>query len=155
MGDRLDALPQIVQIAATGLLVLLWVYVVRRCMIALSRLTDMIEQMKSSCQRSYPEAELHPLLRRNKDELPERTVTDAVQEDKARSDFLSRFPDPEEEKEYPYYRRTGQIVCNTSLHELDHLQTGGWYGFPQWTQDMLAGKVKTSWLNRPDSRNRR
>ena len=155
MGDRLNALMQIVPLAATGLLALLWVFAVRRCMIALSRLTDMIEQMRSSCQRSYPEAELHPLLRRNKDGLPERTVTNAVQEDHTRCDFLSRLPDPEEEKAYPYYRRTGQIVCNTSLHELDQLQTGGWYRFPQWTQDMLAGKVKTSWLRCPDSRNRR
>lgn len=155
MGDRLDALMQIVPIAATGLLALMWVFAVRRCMIALSRLADMIEQMRSCCQCSYPEAELHPLLRRNKDGLPERTVTSAVQEDQAKTDFLSRFPDPEEEKAYPYYRRTGQIVCNTSLHESDQLQTGGWYRFPQWTQDMLAGKVKTGWLICPDFRTRR
>lgn len=155
MGDKLDFLPQIVRIAATGLLALLWFYAVWRCTRAVFRLHDLITRMKADCQLAYPEEELHPLLRKNRDNLPAREVTAAPLEDEAGSDFLSRFPDPEEEKQYPYYRRTGQIVCNLSLHDLDSLRSGGWYGFPQWTQDMLAGRIESDLLVCPDTRDRR
>lgn len=131
----------VIRILLVLALAALWVLVVRRCMKAIDRLDRQITRMKKRQLACYPASEVHPLLRPEGGDAGVRRwqrVDEAGVQD---CGPLSRLPDAEEERAYPYYNRTGQIICNAKTRTLEEVSTGRWYGYAEWLQDIISGKL--------------
>lgn len=114
------------------------------------RLRERDARLAACRTRAFPGDELHPLLRPDPDEetVPLRLRTDpagTILEGK-------RLPDAEEEKLYPYYRRTGQIICNAAVRTPEQISSGSWYGYGEWLQDLIAGRADPKYFKKKVSR---
>ena len=137
-------LRKMIPILLTLALVALWGVIVRRCMRAIRELRARIAQIKSSRMASYPESELPPLLRSGQEHPDERLWLRINEQGQQDPGLLSELPDVEEEKACAYYNRTGQIICNSKNRTLEKILTGHWYGYAEWLQDIISGRVNLS-----------
>ncbi len=129
----------ILRIAGFVLLLCLWGYSVYCCIKAVRNLSSAVSKTKYSHMRGFPSGEIHPLLRMDGNSNIKHEVVRIDEAGNRDSGLLSGFPDAEEEKRYPYYNRTGRIVCNLKTESKERISSGSWYGYPQWIQDVIAG----------------
>ena len=127
-----DFLLIVLRVCALLIFAILWAIWSSRNIRAIKRLRATVDRMSDVRRKCYPSAELPPHLRHN--EAGEQSGGNAVSSDK--------IPDLEDERKYPYYNRTGQIVCNLSLFSAKQIMTGDWYGNNQWLQDIISGRVE-------------
>ena len=136
----------IARIVAVVLLSVLWLLIVLRCVKAGDRFNALVTRIRGRRVESCPKEELPPITQ-NRDQLGGETPWTRVKADgtlDTRS--ISALPDMETEKLYPYYNRTGQIICNSKNRTLNDLYTGEWYGYAQWLQDIISGKTDPAYI---------
>lgn len=120
----------------------LWALVVGWCMRSIKNLRAMVAQVKDGVRADFPASEIHPLLCPGREENGERIWFRTDEKGKRDLGPLSKLPDVEEEKACAYYNRTGQIICNAKNRTLEEISTGRWYGYAEWMQDMISGRVQ-------------
>lgn len=136
----------IARIAAVVLLAVLWLLIVLRCVKAGERFNTLVARVRWRRTESYPGEELPPITQ-NRDQTEGESLWTHVNGDGTPDTRpISALPDVETEKLYPYYNRTGQIVCNSKLRTLNDLYTGEWYGYAQWLQDIISGKTDPAYF---------
>lgn len=134
-------LANILQACLVIVVIALWVVIVRRSICAVDRLQKRVKQVRERRQAYYPEEELHPLLRLDPADTASRLWRRIDEAGRMDSGPLSELPDAEDEKACPYYNRTGQLVCNLGSRSLEEISMGRWYGYAEWMQDIVSGKL--------------
>lgn len=120
--------------------VVIWVVIELICMGSFINYDKSLKWMRKSRQMNYPVGELHPLLNPAESCDYQHLWSREQSDDSNVSQAFNLIPDVEEEKCYPYYLRTGQIVCNAQLRTFEDIKTGRWYDYSEWIQDIIAGK---------------
>ncbi|MCD8144615.1 MAG: hypothetical protein LUD79_04670 [Oscillospiraceae bacterium] len=130
----------LVKVLIVAVLAFLWVGVIIQCLRATRSLQTVTQRMKQQRMMRYPQDELHPTLvpgsQNSGGKQFLRTDPDGV----PRPENGKRLPDVEEEKRYPYYLRTGHVICNATIRTPEEIVTGRWYGYGEWVQDMIGGR---------------
>lgn len=102
-----------------------------------------INNMLEAEKASYPESEIPPALKRNQGETASdvRTVIcKYVGPDS--SGKASSVMDIEEEKKYPYYHRTHNVISDLQRYTEYQVENHSWYGCDEWLQDMTANRIE-------------
>jgi hypothetical protein len=107
-------------------------------------LSEDVDRMVKAQKQAYPNGELPAPLRRENLGQPMNYGAGSVPwrfspESTAGPDQV--VIDPTEEYPAPYYRRTRHLVSSIYVHNPQDVRTGNWYGFDEWVQDILCGKV--------------
>jgi hypothetical protein len=137
---------QIFQLVGILLVLAICVILLRVSYVSVKRIRSLsqdVERMVKAQKTAYPNEELPPVLRQGEDG-PQDWEEGHIQWQLSPESRIRRenvVLDPEEEYPYPYYRRTKHLVGSVQNHSLQSMRDGSWYGFDEWVQDMICGKV--------------
>jgi hypothetical protein len=152
MGDFMELLSggaifrQILSIIGILLVVAICVILLRVSYVSVKRIRSLsqdVERMVKAQKTSYPNEELPPVLRQG-EEGSQDWEEGHIQWQLSPESRIRREDvvlDAEEEYPYPYYRRTKHLVGSVQNHSPQSVRDGSWYGFDEWVQDMICGKV--------------
>jgi hypothetical protein len=152
MGDFMELLSggaifrQILNIIGILLVVAICVILLRVSYVSVKRIRSLsqdVERMVKAQKTAYPNEELPPVLRQG-EEGSQDWEEGHIQWQLSPESRIRREDvvlDAEEEYPYPYYRRTKHLVGSVQNHSPQSMRDGSWYGFDEWVQDMICGKV--------------
>jgi hypothetical protein len=152
MGDFMELLSggaifrQIFHLIGILLVVAICVILLRVSYVSVKRIRSLsqdVERMVKAQKTAYPNEELPPVLRQGEEgsqDWEEGHISWQLSPESRirREDVVL---DAEEEYPYPYYRRTKHLVGSVQNHSPQSMRDGSWYGFDEWVQDMICGKV--------------
>lgn len=127
-----QALKWVILVLAVGV----WCVTLFISLRALKLFRFFVTQMKQYRDRCFPEDMLHPRLSKKSDSSTQKEILYVKRND---SDWL-RLPDVEEEKYYPYYNQTGQIICDAQKYDRQALEQHTWFGYAEWVQSWICGQ---------------